>query len=143
MDGTWKYPEWGNPVTKVHTWYVFTVKWILGKKKLDIPTIQLTDHMKPKKKKDHTKVWMLQFYSERGRKEPQEVEGGSGVAGGRGGEKWGLVQIWEEMGEKYSTMCQEFERRCVKVGKGELGVATRKSQMPGTQQVSWTQQGGL
>jgi hypothetical protein len=33
MDGTIKYyPGWGNPVTKEHTWYVLTYKWILGKK---------------------------------------------------------------------------------------------------------------
>jgi hypothetical protein len=27
---------------------------------------------------------------------------------------------------------KEFERRCVAVGEGELGVATRKAQLPGT-----------
>jgi hypothetical protein len=36
-------------VTKEHTWYVLTDKWILGKK-LRKPMIQLTDHMKVKKK---------------------------------------------------------------------------------------------
>jgi hypothetical protein len=50
MDGTLKYhPKWGNPITKEHTWYVHTGKWILGKK-LGIPMIQLTDYMKLKKK---------------------------------------------------------------------------------------------
>jgi hypothetical protein len=53
---------------KENKWYVLTDKWILDKKKLRIPMIQLTDHMKPKKKEDHTKVWMLQSYSECGRK---------------------------------------------------------------------------
>jgi hypothetical protein len=51
MDGTRKYySEWGNPVTKNHEWYVLTDKWILAKKKLRLATIQLTDHMKPKKR---------------------------------------------------------------------------------------------
>ena len=36
----------------------------------------------------------------------------------------------------------EFESRCVAVGEGELRVATRKSQMPGTQEVPRIQQGG-
>ena len=52
MGGTRKYPECSNPVTK-HTWYVLTYKWILGKK-LGIPMIQLTDHMKLKKKEDQS-----------------------------------------------------------------------------------------
>ena len=49
MDGTRKYhPEQGNPIIKEHTWYALTDKWILGKK-LRIPKIQFTDHMKLKK----------------------------------------------------------------------------------------------
>ena len=51
---------------KEHTWYVHTNKWILAKKKLGIHTIQPTDHMKPKKN-GHSNVWLLQYYSERGR----------------------------------------------------------------------------
>jgi hypothetical protein len=47
MDGTRKY----NPVTKEHTWYVLTDKWISGKN-LGISMIQFTDHIKVKKKKD-------------------------------------------------------------------------------------------
>ena len=43
----------GKPVTKEHTWYVLIDKWILGKK-LGIPMIQLTDHMKHKKKEDQS-----------------------------------------------------------------------------------------
>jgi hypothetical protein len=50
MDGTWKYsPELVNPVTKEHTWYVLNDKSTY-KKKLRIPTLQLRDLMKPKKK---------------------------------------------------------------------------------------------
>ena len=46
MDRTWKYHfEWCNPVTKEHTWYAFTDKWILAQK-FGIPKIQFIDHMK-------------------------------------------------------------------------------------------------
>jgi hypothetical protein len=36
-----------NPITKEHTWYALTDKWILAQK-LRIPKIQFTDHMKLK-----------------------------------------------------------------------------------------------
>ena len=36
----------------------------------------------------------------------------------------------------------DFQRKCVAVGEGELGIATRKFQMPGTQEVPRTQQRG-
>jgi hypothetical protein len=53
MDGTSKhYPEWGNLVTKEYTWYIFNGKWILDKK-LGIPRIHLTDHLKFKEQEDH------------------------------------------------------------------------------------------
>ena len=30
LDGSGVYhPEWGNPITKEHTWYALTDKWIL------------------------------------------------------------------------------------------------------------------
>ena len=49
MDGTRKYHlGWGNPITKEHTWYAQTDKWILAHK-LQITKIQFTDHMKFKK----------------------------------------------------------------------------------------------
>ena len=52
MDGTGKYhPECGNPVTKEHTGYVLTDKWLLSLK-FGIPKIQFTNHMKLKKKED-------------------------------------------------------------------------------------------
>ena len=49
-----KWMELENTLSEVtqsqkHTWYVLTDKWKFGKK-LRIPTIQLTDHMKLKKK---------------------------------------------------------------------------------------------
>ena len=54
MNGTRKYhPEWGNPVTKEHTWNALTDKWILAQK-LQISKIQLTDYMKLKKKEDQS-----------------------------------------------------------------------------------------
>ena len=54
MDGTRKYhPEWGNRITKEHTWYALTGKWILAPK-LQITKIQFTDHMKLKKKEDQS-----------------------------------------------------------------------------------------
>ena len=54
MDGSGGYhPEWGNPVTKEHTWYALTDKWILAQK-LKIPKIQFTKHMKLKKNEDQS-----------------------------------------------------------------------------------------
>jgi hypothetical protein len=51
VDGTRKYhPEWGNPVTKEHTWYALTDKWILAQK-FGISKIQFTDHMKLRRRK--------------------------------------------------------------------------------------------
>ena len=48
MDRTRKYPEGGNPITKEHTWYALTDKWILAQK---VQTrIKFTDHMKLNKK---------------------------------------------------------------------------------------------
>ena len=47
------YPEWGNPLTKEHTGYAVTDKWILAQR-LRIPKIQFTDNMKLKKKEDQS-----------------------------------------------------------------------------------------
>ena len=50
MDGSGGYhPDWGNPITKEHTWYALTDMWILAQK-LRIPKTQFTKHMKLKKK---------------------------------------------------------------------------------------------
>jgi hypothetical protein len=43
------HPESGNPITKDHTWYALTDKWILDQK-LRIPKIQFEKHTKLKKK---------------------------------------------------------------------------------------------
>ena len=54
MYGNRKYhPEWGNLITKEHTLYALTDKWILAQN-LGIPNIQFTDHMKLKKKEDQS-----------------------------------------------------------------------------------------
>ena len=54
MDGTRIYhPEWGNPITKEHTWHTLTDKWILAQK-LGIAKIQLIDQIKLKKKEDQS-----------------------------------------------------------------------------------------
>ena len=55
MDGSGVryHPEWGNPITKEHTWYALTDEWILAQK-LRIPKIQLAKHMKLKKKEDQS-----------------------------------------------------------------------------------------
>jgi hypothetical protein len=45
------HPEWGNPITKEHTWYALTDKLILAQK-LRIPKKQFAKHMKLKKKED-------------------------------------------------------------------------------------------
>ena len=47
------HPEWGNPITKEHTWYALTDKWTLAQK-LRIPKIQFTKHMKLMKKEDQS-----------------------------------------------------------------------------------------
>jgi len=44
-------------------------------------------------------------------------------------------------GDRRSTDAQEIEQRCAAIGDKELGVATRKFQMPGKQEVPRTQQG--
>jgi len=49
----WYHPEWGNPITEKHTWYVLTDKWILAEK-FELPKMQFTDHMKLKKKDDQS-----------------------------------------------------------------------------------------
>jgi hypothetical protein len=55
------------------------------------------------------------------------------------GKKWGRIRCgrrWE-----WYTEGQEIEQRYVAMGDGELGVATRKSQMIGKQEAPRTQQG--
>jgi hypothetical protein len=54
MDASGGYhPEWGNPITKEHTWYALTDNWILAQK-LRISKIQFAKHTKLKKKEDQS-----------------------------------------------------------------------------------------
>jgi hypothetical protein len=102
--------------------------------------------MKPKKKEDHTKVWMLQSYSVEGtesslgsRRRKDSGPGGGGRQ--RGGKKGSQFRYWKRWGR--STEDQEFESIYITVEEGELGVVTRNSQMPRTQESPRNQQGGL
>ena len=69
------------------------------------------------------------------------------ISGSRGKDGSKRERRWEEKRGQFryrrrsgrSSEGQEFERRCVAVREGELCVATKKSQMPGTQEVSKTQ----
>ena len=48
MNGSgWYHLEWGNPVTKEHTWYALADQWVLAKK-LRLPKVQFAKHMKLK-----------------------------------------------------------------------------------------------
>ena len=83
---------------------------------------------------------MLQSSSVREEDNLWEVKGEGDLGGREEGEgKGGPVQIWERL--RRGTEGQEFESRCVAPWERELGVANRKSQMPGTQEVPRTQQG--
>ena len=58
---------------------------------------------------------------------------GSGRERGKGRKRGGKIRCEKSLGR--STEGQEIEPCCVAVGDGELEVATRKSQMPGTQEI--------
>jgi hypothetical protein len=96
--------------------------------------------MKPKKKENHTKVWMLQYYSIGGREE--SFLGGRGRKRSRRGRQ-GVVKMGSslDIGEDggRNKEGKEFENRYVAMGEGELVVATRGSQMPGSQKALRTQ----
>jgi hypothetical protein len=59
MDGTRNYhTEWGNPITKEHTWYALTGKWMLVQK-CTMPKIQTTDDMDLRRKDQGVDVSVL------------------------------------------------------------------------------------
>jgi hypothetical protein len=61
MDGSGVYHlEWGNPITKLHTWYELTDKWILTQK-FRLPTIQFAKHMELTKKEDQSVNTLFPF----------------------------------------------------------------------------------
>jgi hypothetical protein len=118
MDGFRKFhPELGNSVTKEHTWYVLTDKWILGKES-GISTIQLTDHMKLKRK-EHQSVDASALLT-RGNNIIKGSRGWEGLWRKRrwGGEKRGRTWygIWRRC-----TECQEIGQRCVAMEMGYFG----------------------
>ena len=57
---------------------------------------------------------------------------------GQRGEKMSRIRYGRRW--RRCTEGQEIEQRCVAMGDGELGVATRKPQMPGKQEAPRTQQ---
>ena len=83
---------------------------------------------------------MLQSLLRRGNK-IREVEGGSDLGGRQAGERKKRGRIRYGRRWRRCTEGQEIEQRCVAMGDGELGVATRKSQMPGKQEPPRTPQG--
>jgi hypothetical protein len=61
MDRSGRYhPECGNPITKDHTLYALTDKWILAQK-LKISKIKFAKHMKINKKEDQSVDPLLLF----------------------------------------------------------------------------------
>ena len=106
---------------------MLTDKWILGKE-CGIPTVQLMDHMKLKRKEDQRVTVSVML--RRGNKIIKESRGWEELGRKRrgGGEKRRIRygRRWRRC-----TEGQKIEQRCVAMGDGELGVATRKSQMPG------------
>ena len=83
MDGSGGYhPEWGNPITKEHTWYALTDKWILAQKRR-IPKIQFVKHIKLKKKADQSvdTSFLLRMGSKIPMKGVTETKFGAGTIG--------------------------------------------------------------
>jgi hypothetical protein len=60
--------------------------------------------------------------------------------GGREEKRVGRIKCERRQGR--CTESQEIEQRCIAMGDGELGVANRKSQMPGKQEPPRIQLGG-
>ena len=100
--------------------------------------IQLTDHMKVKKKEDQSVDASVLL--RRGNKIITGARGWEGLGRKRGGreEKSGdRIRCGRRRGR--CTEGQEIEQTCIAMEDGELGVATRKSQMPGKQEAPRTQ----
>ena len=86
-------------------------------------------------------MWILQFYVEGGIKSQWYVEGGRDLGGREEGEGRRVESGVGRDGGDRCTEVQKTEWRCVAVGDGELGVATRKFQMPGKQEAPRIQGG--
>jgi hypothetical protein len=89
--------------------YVLTDKWILGKER-GIPTIQLMDHMKLKRKEDQG--MNVSVLLRRGNKIIKGSRGWEGLGRMRrgGGEKEGKNQVWEGMEEMYRERVRKVNR---------------------------------
>jgi hypothetical protein len=94
--------------------------------------MQLTDHMMLKGKEDQ--IVDPSVLPQRGNKIIKEVEGLRDMGGREEGEGKKRKRIRYGRRWRRCTEGQEIEQRCVAMGEGELGVATRKSQMPGKQE---------
>jgi hypothetical protein len=107
---------------------VLTDKWILCKEH-GIPMIQFMEHLKLKRKEDQRVD--ASALLRRGTKIIKGSRGWEGLVSMRrgGGEKEGKNQYGKRW--RRCTEGQEFEQSCVSMGDGELGLATKKSQMPG------------
>jgi hypothetical protein len=85
------------------------------------------------------KVLLLQSYLEEETKQSQGVEGGRDFGRREERKNWSRIRYGRRQG-RY-TEVQEIEQMGAAMGDGELGVATRKSHMPGKQETPRTQQG--
>jgi len=93
MDGTRKYhPEWGNSITKTHTLYALTDKWILVLS-LGIPKKQFTDHVNLKKNKDQTVDALVLL-----RRENKILTGGNTGTKSEAGTEKKVIQRWPHLG---------------------------------------------
>ena len=86
-----------------------------------------------------SKVWMCQSYLE-GKTKLCDMDRGRNL-GGREKERENGGRIRYKKRWERSTEGQNIEQKYVAVEDGKLGVATKKSQMPETQEVSWTKPG--
>jgi hypothetical protein len=94
--------------------------------------------MKPKKKEDQSVDYLVLLRRGEIIMEDRGSQG-SGMEMGGGKKEGDRIKCGRRQGR--STEGQEFEQRYIAVGDGELGVATRKTQMPGNQEVHRTQKG--
>jgi hypothetical protein len=102
--------------------------------------IQVTDHMKLKRKEDQREVDASVLLT----RENKIILGSRGWEGlvrkRRGGErKRGRIRYGRRW--RRCTEGHEMKQRCVAIEDGELGVTTRMSQIPGKQEHSRTHRG--
>jgi hypothetical protein len=104
--------------------------------------IQLTDHMKVKKKQDQSLDASVLL--RRGNKLIMGCIGWAGIWRKRGGgedKKGPGSGVGGDRGVGRCTEGQEIKQRCIEMWYRELWIANRKFQMPGKQESPRTQQG--